>query len=226
MAGRITDPFSSPTSQAQRKTTAAPPNEPMLQNAWNRLITGIGRAFSTATPSAFIATSVAPLPRPRRTPATTASGNEPANARTAAPAIISGSAVSVTRRAPTRSAIRPPTCIETTAATPTMKRSTASIPASMPRRVRSAGSTPAQAPMARPLIAKTAPTATTAPRLPCGTPRTFSTPEPAVVSLAMTTSLGEDARCPAGRPSVGRKAGGRRRPRAKTGGSRQISRVT
>ena len=52
--------------QPGTESTTAPPNEPMLQNAWNRPISGISRAFSTATPSAFIATSVAPLPRPRR----------------------------------------------------------------------------------------------------------------------------------------------------------------
>ena len=47
---------------------------PIEKKAWNELITGPRRAASTWTPMAFMATSIAPLPRPSSSAPTTATG--------------------------------------------------------------------------------------------------------------------------------------------------------
>ena len=46
----------------------------MEKKAWNELITGPRRAVSTCTPMAFMATSIAPFPRPSSTAPTIATG--------------------------------------------------------------------------------------------------------------------------------------------------------
>lgn len=130
------------TSRDTNRTIPAPVKAPMLQNAWNRLIIGPPRARSTWTATAFIATSIVPFPRPSRAPPATATARLGASAMTRVPADISGIDASATPRAPRRSASRPPTCIDSTAAVPTPTSRTDRAAASMPSRSRSAGRTP------------------------------------------------------------------------------------
>ena len=66
------------TSSASRRpsttTMSAPTKLPMEKQACSRLITGRRRACSTATPSVFMETSIAPLPRPKTAAPSTSTG--------------------------------------------------------------------------------------------------------------------------------------------------------
>ena len=63
-----------PRAMAISSTVPAPMKLPTEKNAWKRLMIGLRRAASTWTPSAFIATSMAPLPRPNNAAARIATG--------------------------------------------------------------------------------------------------------------------------------------------------------
>lgn len=161
-AGPMTEPPGRSKARAISTIMPAPKRLPMLKNAWNRLITGFGRTFSTWTPREFIATSIAPLPRPASTIATIASGSDCATERVPMATTSITAVNSATGRAPILSASRPPICMDSTAETATHNSSREMPFASMPRRSRKAGSAPPIPPRIVPLMANNAPTATAA----------------------------------------------------------------
>ena len=126
---------------------------PTEKSAWNRLINERGFAFSTCTPSAFMATSIAPLPRPRRTTPTTSIGYDDANPITTIARTITAPPTKVGSFAPERSATRPETFMASTAAAPQIARATPILASSRSSRSRSPGSEPPNAPTIRPLVA-------------------------------------------------------------------------
>ena len=131
-----------PRSVASSSTAPAPMKLPIEKKAWKKLMIGRRRAVSTWTPSAFIATSIAPLPSPISTAPSTATAKLPARAIVTAAGIRIGNAARVTRRAPTASASRPPICIDRMPAAPPKNSMMAIWVASMPSLSRSEGSEP------------------------------------------------------------------------------------
>lgn len=108
-------------SFAMRSTLPAPTNPPTDQRAWNELMMGRLRAPSTWTPTAFMATSMLPLPRPSSTAPMTETGKLVAKANVVAAAMRIARPVSATWRAPIESDSRPPICIATMPARPAVK---------------------------------------------------------------------------------------------------------